>query len=116
MLDAMQKEGQSIKQDRLNKKEYLRALHAKLLEEANEFDPTDKEVVEEFADLLEVIEHLATELNISMTKVLKAKRDKLQKRGGYSKKIFIETVTLRDDDPWVEYFVDHQDKYPEVVQ
>lgn len=114
MLDAMQKEGQTVEYNTLNKKEFIRALHAKLLEETNEFDPTDQKVIEELADLLEVIEQLATELKIPMTKVLKAKDEKRQKNGAFDKKIFVETITLQDTDPWLEYFVDHQDKYPEV--
>jgi predicted house-cleaning noncanonical NTP pyrophosphatase (MazG superfamily) len=65
-------------------------LFQKLTEELEEFKATPNE--EELADILEVIEGMAHAFNLDMDKVLKVKAEKLEKRGGFNERIFLEKV------------------------
>ncbi|MFP3887645.1 nucleoside triphosphate pyrophosphohydrolase [Priestia filamentosa] len=62
----------------------------KLIEELKEFENTPNE--EELADMLEVIDGIAHAFNLNMDRVLTVKADKLEKRGGFNKRIILEKV------------------------
>lgn len=68
--------------------EFLIKLKNKLLEEANEvvLSDNDKELVEELADLFEVIDSILKETGISISKVKEIQKEK---RGSFSKKIYL---------------------------
>lgn len=72
---------------KLNSEEYLKALLNKLVEEAKETkeDPSP----EEMAGVLEVLISISQELEIPMEEIEKVRRQKLKKRGGFDKKIFL---------------------------
>ncbi len=36
--------------------------------------------------------------------------------GVFAGRVYIETVTLADDDPWVVYYAAHPELFPEIVQ
>ena len=74
----------------LSDEEYLKELHKKLLEEANEFIEEDSP--EELADLLEVVYAIAKHKNINMDEVEKERVKKREKRGGFEDKIYLEGV------------------------
>jgi predicted house-cleaning noncanonical NTP pyrophosphatase (MazG superfamily) len=92
------------------------ALQRKLIEEAQEVHDTNdkKEIIDELADVLEVIDGLRKAYDISMDDVLKAKAEKLQRRGGFETGWYLETFELEDDNPKVAYFRKTPDKYPEI--
>lgn len=96
--------------------EFCAELDRKLLEEAQEVveakDKTERTV--EFADLLEVIESMAKAHDITMEDVLKAKAEKLHERGGFDKGIYIESISMPEDNPRVLYFRAHSKKYKEI--
>ena len=62
----------------------------KLIEELDEFKATPNE--EELADILEVIDGIATAFNLDMEKVLAVKADKFNERGGFKERIILEKV------------------------
>lgn len=98
----------------LIKAELIDALKEKLSEESREFDPNDSEPLRELADLQEIIDTLVAELGFKkedLTKIQKAVREE---RGGFDKRIFVGTVTLDDNDNWVEYYAKDSDKFPEI--
>jgi len=69
-------------------------LFKKLIEELNEFQETPNE--EELADMLEVIEGIASLFNFSLSSVYKVKQEKKLIRGGFNKRIILEAVIEND--------------------
>ena len=70
--------------------EYLEKLDAKLQEELNEYQ--ESKSMEEIADLLEVIHGVIQARGSSLAEVEKIRIEKAQKRGGFEKKILLESV------------------------
>lgn len=73
------------------KEEYLAFLLKKVEEEAHELaNAKDKEhVVEEVADVMELIESILEFYDVDMDTVLKVKKEKSDKRGGFKKRILM---------------------------
>lgn len=78
----------------LNDAEYKKSLLDKLYEEYQEVIKSEKseELIEECADVLEVIFAIAKNEKISQDKLLKIMMEKRKKRGGFENKIFLESV------------------------
>lgn len=78
----------------LNNDEYKKELEKKLLEEYKEVLETinSKDRIEELADMLEIIISLAKLEDKELDDVIKVANDKKIKRGGFEKKIFLESV------------------------
>ncbi len=78
----------------LSEDDYKKELEKKLLEEYNEVlgTSTSEERIEELADMLEVIQALAVLENKTLNDVNRAAKQKRLKRGGFEKKIFLESV------------------------
>lgn len=79
----------------LNKRELIRELKKKILEEAKELneDHDDKNLVEELADIQEIIDAILKEKSVEFAKFRKIQGQKRKKRGGFKKKLFlIKTV------------------------
>lgn len=75
----------------LNDDEYRKELYKKLLEESNEvIEAKDNEILEELADVLEIIESIAKLENKSLNDVIDKANEKRQKRGGFQKRIYLE--------------------------
>ena len=82
----------------LNLEEYKKALEEKLLEECNEvLESSNKERLEELADLFEVAISLAKLENSSIDEILKLAKEKEIKRGSFNKRIFLETVIEKNN-------------------
>ena len=80
----------------LSDEEYLEELKKKLLEECNEVisSKTKEEVLEELADLLEVMKALAKTNNYTLEDIEKNAKQKALKRGAFNQKIYlIKTIT-----------------------
>jgi len=73
-----------------DKKEIIRLLEEKLLEEFEEFKKEKN--AEELADLLEVIFSIGKYLGFSQAHLLKVMREKGQKRGRFNDGLFLESV------------------------
>jgi predicted house-cleaning noncanonical NTP pyrophosphatase (MazG superfamily) len=74
----------------INDEEFEIELKKKLLEETQELVSASKEnVLNELADVLEVIKSLATHYKIPFSKVERCRVDKRKKRGGFKKKLFL---------------------------
>jgi predicted house-cleaning noncanonical NTP pyrophosphatase (MazG superfamily) len=70
------------------KKEYLDKLYEKLIEELEEFKA--KPSIEEFADMLEVLEYIAKFHGFELNDIKQAKKLKILERGGFNKKIILD--------------------------
>ena len=75
----------------LNKKEYLKEIKKKILEEAKELTKAKnkKEVVNEIVDIQELIDVLASELGLIKTGIKRQQKIKNKKRGGFKKRLFL---------------------------
>ena len=82
--------GKTCKTRNLNQDEFSFELKRKLEEEVKEF--LDNTSGEELADIIEVVESLASMEGISLNDVLRIKEEKKEKRGGFSDQIFLEYV------------------------
>ena len=77
----------------LNDEEYRSELIKKLNEEYDEVvNASGEDIIEELADMLEVMESIANLQNKTLDNIIKKKEKKKNKRGGFSKKIFLEGV------------------------
>lgn len=74
----------------LDNKEFIKELKTKLLEEYNEVINANKEnILEELADMLEVIDAIAQTENKTLEDIIKIKELKKEKRGAFKKRILL---------------------------
>ena len=83
-------DGRKAKYKILEDEEYIKELNKKLLEESHEFIEDNKP--EELADIMEVIENIMRVKNISWDEVSTIKKEKKDKKGGFTDKIYLEYV------------------------
>lgn len=82
----------------LNSKRFVSELKKKLLEESNELlaakgrDP----IINELADVLEVLVSIAQAEKIAWQKVERERRQKKTKRGGFNRRLFLKEVRQAD--------------------
>lgn len=88
--EIIEADGRKAICDTLEDLDYLNFLKAKLLEEATEFN--DSESLEELADLGEVMHALLEYKGITIEQFQKARQEKLEKRGGFKKRILLKEV------------------------
>lgn len=71
---------------------YETTLRQKVIEEAHELaeSATDDEIMNELADIMEILESIMKHHRLSLEDVNRCKETKKQKRGGFDKKIFLE--------------------------
>ena len=89
--DKIEKNGEVAVTRILNSEEYRDELYKKLLEESNEVinAKTRDEVLEELADVYEVIIAISELENSNMSNVEEISKQKRLKRGGFTKRIFL---------------------------
>ena len=79
----------------LEQAEFLKALLEKLVEEAREAAEAgaDKqELIKEIGDVYEVIDAIIENRGLNKAEIMKLKNKRRVERGGFSKKIFLESV------------------------
>ena len=74
----------------LEDESYIRHLHEKLLEEVQEYLKSGE--LEELADIGEVMHAILDYKGIPLAEFQKARLDKLEQRGGFKERIFLEEV------------------------
>lgn len=89
--ELIESEGQTCKTRVLRDEEYLKELRTKLQEEVQEY--LDSGDLEEIADVLEVLDGLAVAQGSSVSEVVDLQKLKRKERGGFSERIFLESVT-----------------------
>lgn len=79
----------------LNKKEYVREIKKKLVEESREMVKAGKreEVIDEIVDVQELIDALAAELRLTKSQIRKRQGIKNKKRGSFRKRLFLIKTT-----------------------
>ena len=92
--EIIKKNGGVPKVSVLNEAEFKTALKNKLIEEAQEvLEASSKEdVLNELSDVMELVESIAKDNDLTMSEVEKKKQKKKEERGGFEKKLFLENV------------------------
>src|SRR5579859_3298860 len=99
----------------LNPGEHVTELLRKVAEEASELSTASpQKLAEEIADIEQVLDDLRAVLNIQKSDILSIKRAKKKDKGGFRKGLYIETLQLNDDDPWVQYYRKKPKRFPEL--
>ena len=75
----------------LNRKEYIKEIKKKILEEAKELIEAKgkKEIINEIVDVQELIDVLISESGLTKLQVQKQQKVKNKKRGGFKKRLFL---------------------------
>ena len=88
--EIIEADGKTCKTRILSDEEYIAALEAKLNEEVAEYQ-ADKNL-EEMADVLEVLRAICLARGYSLEELEAVRTNKVEERGGFVKKIFLESV------------------------
>ena len=101
----------------LDDQEFNLKIKEKLLEEAHEVcDAKNRsELLEELADLYQVIDSIAQLHGISKEEILAAQVKKLEHRGGFMKRIFVDSAEHPTGTKGEAYCDACPEKYPEIL-
>lgn len=110
----MRAQGLAVFDRRLGDTEFVTALKDKLLEEAQEAyeAASAAELVDELADVMEVIHALASASGVSLDEVEVRRQAKRAERGGFEARVFNAAVEARDGLPAAEYYLARPTQYP----
>jgi predicted house-cleaning noncanonical NTP pyrophosphatase (MazG superfamily) len=86
--EILKKKKVKFKSHTASKKEYLDKLYEKLIEEFEEFKA--KPSVEEFGDILEVLESIGRYHRLDLTEIKMMKKMKKDNNGGFDKRIILD--------------------------
>lgn len=111
----MRDKGIRVQEEVMDDYQYIDALKAKLFEEAEEIRQTSNldELIEELADVLEVIQSLAKVSGFSMQQLEEVRLDKRKLKGGFDQKIFTHFVDLKENSGALDYYLTRPNQYPE---
>jgi predicted house-cleaning noncanonical NTP pyrophosphatase (MazG superfamily) len=98
--------------------EYLDVLTQKLVEELEEvFDSESKEeAIKELADFEEVFSALKNLLSIDQKDIDAARKKKLEERGGFAKRLYMEYLDTPEGSEDYKYCLKNEEKYPEILE
>lgn len=99
----------------MDKEEFIQKLKDKLLEECQEVNQshTSEELIEELADVMEVIHTLSNTLELPIEQVEAKRIEKRKQKGGFEGKIFNHYVDIDEDNPSIAY-LSQAKKYPQI--
>lgn len=117
MIPMYEVVGQKAVYRYLTGQEFTAALIKKVVEEADEIplDADRETALKEIADVMQALIDLQAQYGISDEEIERVRLSKLAEKGGFARGVFVETLTLRDDDSWVSYYRDEPDKFPELT-
>jgi predicted house-cleaning noncanonical NTP pyrophosphatase (MazG superfamily) len=117
LIEIMENEcGSRIHWRYLNDVEFNEKLREKLLEEAQEVITAQNRnaLIEELADLFEVVDTLSSTNGISKDEIIAAQTKKREERGGFASKRFVETAEHPVNSFGEKYCLADPIKYPEI--
>ena len=88
--EIIEKDGKTCVCSELSQEDYITMLDQKLNEELAEYQ--ESKSMEELADLLEVMSAVAAARGSSLEEVEQIRQKKKEKRGGFAKRILLQTV------------------------
>jgi len=116
IIEKYQKEGSIFHIKKLNDQEFSNELKNKLLEETNEVveAKTNQELIQELADVLEVVNSICLANNFTYEDVLNAKNIKYEERGGFEGRNFVISAEHPENSYCEKYCLNNIDRYPEI--
>ena len=116
IVDMRQRLGSKLNWRRLNDAEFDQQLRIKLVEEADEVVAAKnrKELIEELADIYEVIDALIEVNHISHDEIRAEQTKKREERGDFSGRRFVDTVQHPAGTSGESYCLANPEKYPEI--
>lgn len=115
--DIYERLGQRIVSHRITGATLLKALRSELIEETAEIPlETDnrEKIILELSDVEQVKKDLMSVLGITDEEIEIARQQKYKEKGGFTDGIFVETISLADNDEWVDYYRNEPEKYKEL--
>jgi predicted house-cleaning noncanonical NTP pyrophosphatase (MazG superfamily) len=115
LRDEYARTGQLAVYTDLTPDEYKSKLLEKIVEETREIKinaPIDA-ITNEISDLRQAIDDLMSAYNISEEKVKFTQQLRSNLKGGFTAGVFVDTLELKDEDPWVDYYRQRPDIFPE---
>lgn len=117
MIKLLEQAGSKIHWTSLNDQEFAEQLRIKFREEAHEVctASTREALIEELADVLEVMRSLGEVNNFSLQDVLKSQNLKREKHGGFDGRKFVTIAEHQEGSFGERYCLADPQKYPEVL-
>lgn len=111
--DFLESKGCFVEQTVLLDDVFEKALKSKLIEEADEVRKaaSKKELIEEIADLQEVINALLEFHAIDQNEIERAQLKKIEAKGGFERRIFVSEISFEDQNPIALYYQKNSSKY-----
>lgn len=117
IIEIVEADGSKVHWRYLDDQEFDQQLRNKLLEEAEEVRNTQSknELINELADLYEVIDTLIATNNITKEEIITEQMKKQDLRGGFDGRKFVEMSQHPADSPGEKYCLADPKKYPELI-
>ena len=117
VMERLKPYGSNFDWKYLNDQEFEEQLKLKLIEEAAEVCCAKSKdlVVEELADVLEVMIIWAELIGSSLDDVIKQQQKKRETHGGFCDRKFLITASHVDESPCANYCLNDPEKYPEII-
>lgn len=111
--DLIAEPGSTVVVETLNHKAHIRALKMKLKEEADEIAraSTREEVIEELADMKEVLDALILKMAIDRNELENIKRKKSLRNGGFDRGLYLKTVEAPAESSAARHFLKDETRY-----
>jgi predicted house-cleaning noncanonical NTP pyrophosphatase (MazG superfamily) len=100
----------------LTTQEHIHALKNKIIEEADEVAQATsrQELIEELADLQEVIDALLAMHGITKENFSQVQDAKRTLRGGFAKGVYSSSIAMDEENPYIGYYLAKPKEYPEI--
>ncbi len=100
----------------LSAEEYPVHIKKKLIEESHEVASasTPEELCSELADVLEAVRAIAQATKIPFDDVEKKRLEKLESRGGFDKRIYLNYIEMDENNSKYQYHKNKPQEYPEI--
>lgn len=97
--------------------EFIQRLKDKLVEEGEEVRQVqnDEELLEELADVLEVVQALASASGLTMEQIERKRAEKRCARGGFDKKIYSHKFDIEETNQAITSYLNKPAKYPQIT-
>jgi predicted house-cleaning noncanonical NTP pyrophosphatase (MazG superfamily) len=107
--------GQKPSYHHLNNKEHKQALVKKVIEEVQEvLRAKAEDITSELADVQQALDDLIAEHGLTASEIATSQDSKKAAKGGFNKGVYVETLELSKDDPWVAYYRQDPKRFPEI--
>jgi predicted house-cleaning noncanonical NTP pyrophosphatase (MazG superfamily) len=116
IVDQQIASGSKPKYRTLDKDEHIRHLVEKIIEEVKEIvaGPPGK-AASEIADVQQALDDLKEQFGVTDEDIAREQKRKNGKAGAFKKGLFVEHVEVDENDPWVNYYRQNADRYPEIT-